>query len=573
MARMKTTGGWLVAALLALTVWPAAAWALTTTQVSSVAFSSADKGYLSGGYGGGGMVSWTNDGGDSWHATILSNRFMPNVTPSGDGTNVTALTSYFNGVFKTSNFGMDWTTEPALVPDVIADFTDMAYLAGGRRVVVGSLPPSNQEALIASSVNNGAWNIDFQGPSYPAPNPSTDPPTTYAALSAIDAAPGGTVAWTVGMDWTLSDVVGPYAILIYKTANGGASWTTQTVAATTMGINCLAVGDAQTAFVGQQSRTLLRTLDGSTWSSVTLPAGLDRVKGIDALDANHVLVVGSNLNGQGRMAWSANAAAEAPTWVVNSTATTNLLLGAHMIDSTHWIVVGDNETVLRTSDGGTTWTGSKAAAAPSITRTSPTSTSSLDKATISIRGTSSDGKGVGVAKVQYRVHNKDGKYWKGTGWTSTETWVSADKVDPANGWDSWSKTISLGSAPTAGTITLWVRATDGMGLQTLKALGKEKVTTPLVPSSVTHTKSFKVSSELYPKHAAGTTAMKFTFKHLERGRWVTRKTVSAKASDYKQWTRCTSASVKLAAGKWTVQAKHTNPSGKTYTRTKSFTVK
>ena len=573
MTRMKTTIGWVAAALLAAALWPAGAFALTTTQVHSVSFSNLNQGYISGAFIGDGMVSWTSNGGDSWHASIVPNFAVPSVSASADGGTATAVAIGFKGVYKSTNGGLNWSSEPAALSGGFAHFTDMAYLAGGRRVIVGKLQPSEEFAVIASSVNNGAWTEDFKGPYYPPKSDGT-PQYTYAALSAIDAAAGGMVAWTVGMDWTLSaDSKPPYAILMFKTTNGGASWTPQTLASTTSGINCLAVADPQTAFVGQESRKLLRTLDGTAWSETSLPVGFDRVKSIDALDANHVLVVGGNINGAGRIAWTANATADNPTWVVNTTATTNLLLGAQMIDSTHWVVVGDNETILRTSDGGATWTGSKAAKAPSIVRAAPTSTSSLDKATISIRGTSDDGLGVGVARLEYRVHNKDGKFWTGTGWTSTDKWVSADKTDSANGWDAWKKTISLGSVPTAGTITLWVRAKDGMGLTSTKVLGKEKVTTPVVPSSVTHTKYFKVSSELYPKHTAGTTAMKFTFKRYEKGRWVTRKTVYAKAANYISWTRCTTASVKLAAGKWTVQAKHTNPSGKTYYRSKSFTVR
>ena len=60
--------------------------------------------------------------------------------------------------------------------------------------------PSTSAALIASSVNNAAWTIDQQGPT------KTDPELgdiTSNELTSVDAAPGGTVAWAVGNDYSV----------------------------------------------------------------------------------------------------------------------------------------------------------------------------------------------------------------------------------------------------------------------------------------------------------------------------------------------------------------------------------
>ena len=568
MIRTRTTTRLLAISILAMALWPAAAGAFEIPKrISSVSFSGASKGYIAGGINDG-FVSWTENGGATWRSTIMPKRYMVGVSATPGGGPVTALTTAYDVMYKSTNGGVDWTAESPILSQS-AVFQDLAYLAGGRRVAVGKLQPSDQYALIASSVNSQPWRVDFRGPIYP-PDPVTGLQATYAALSAIDAAPGGNVAWAVGSDWTKTGLKGPYDGLIRKTADGGSSWTTQTAPAKTPGLKCVAAVDATTAFIGQQSRILLRTVDGEKWTQITsVPSasGITAVNAIDALDADHVLIVGNN----GRMAWTKNASAATPTWVYTTTATTNMLLGAQMLDAKNWIVVGDNETILKTDDAGATWSGSKVAQAPSITRDAPTSTSSLDRATISVRGTSSDGIGVGVGLVQVRLHNKDGKYWNGKGWVTSDTWVSAERVDPANGWDSWKKTISLPSAPAAGTLTMWVRATDGVEQQKTLALGKEKVTTPVVPSYVKHSKSFKVTSQLYPRQTGA--KMKFTFKRYEKGRWVTRKTTTVTVANYNLWSRGSTPSVKLAAGKWTVQSKHTNSNGKSYTASKSFTIR
>ena len=367
-----------------------------------------------------------------------------------------------------------------------------------------------------------------------------------------------------------------------------------------------------------------------------------------------MLVVGNS----GRIAWTANASETTPTWSVNTTATTNTLLGAQMLDANHWIVVGDNETILRTADAGATWTGVNKAQPPSVAFTSPQIAHTPGSADISVEGTSSDGRGIGVAKVQIRVQ-RGAEYWDAgkKAWVaSADTWIDADQTDAAQGWDAWRKTVTLPSAAEASSsLTVWARATDGLGLSgnvpsigapapstlvlsqssvvigyrgtatvsgTLRSGGLAlasahvtlspasspyaasfttdvngnfsftvapgskttytltypgdaqhtraearvtvvpgvKLTTPVVPSTVTHTRSFKTRSDLYPKHASGGRITFIFQRYLKVSghyKWVTKKTVSARTGTYRSWSRAT-VSTRLAAGKWRVQAKHSD---------------
>jgi putative cell wall-binding protein len=160
-----------------------------------------------------------------------------------------------------------------------------------------------------------------------------------------------------------------------------------------------------------------------------------------------------------------------------------------MLDAKRWIVVGDHETILRTNDGGATYAGPTNTTLPAVAITSPATGSSLGSTAVAIEGTSTDGFGIGVAKVEVRVRRgADNKYWNTSAWvTSADTWIAADRTDASNGFDAWNKTVSLPDTSSIGShLYLEARATDGLGNFTDDAhLGKSTLTvaggTPDVP--------------------------------------------------------------------------------------------
>lgn len=574
-------------------------------------------------------------------------------------------------LWESSNFGLNWADTPAL--DETAYFEDVAYLAGGRRVAVGTRKPSDQPGFVASSLGAAPWALAFDWPVTLDAN--LDPLPNKAEMSAIDAASGGTVAWTVGSDWAQApeqSPAGPFRVVVYKTTDSGSTWTNQTPTATSpQSVTCVSAANAQTAFIGRRHYTLLRTTTGgASWLSISLgDTSISSVNAIDSLDADRMLVVGNTAAGVGRIRYTATASAATPTWIPKALpAGTKSLYGAKMFDATHWIVVGDNETILRTSDAGLHWTGPNAVTLPTAVITS-----SSGAADTVVAGTSNDGAGIGVAKVEVRIQRMSPTtpYWNGAAWVaSPDTWIQANRSNPANGWDNWSATAVL-PVGTSG-LTVSARATDGLGsvgpvaavgagLATQITLAKTsyvigygtkaavtgslKTTTgepiagkrvtiksgsyiasantagdgsfilnvgpsskatyslgfaatpgfskapdvrvvvlpraridrPVVAKTRTHTKAFKTYVSLFPRHTKGTPAIKFTFQRREKVRghyvWVGHGTFSAKAVNYKSWTRCT-VSRKLLKGSWHVQAMHADAGhSKSLSAWKSFTVK
>jgi photosystem II stability/assembly factor-like uncharacterized protein len=657
-----------VAALLAL--WPASALAVLSYPVNAVSFHDAGSGFLAGGSGSSGFVSATGDGGATWHATVATNQFMYGVAASLDSAAAMAVGD-FDGARVTADSGSTWAAEAPLLSRVGTKIYSAAYLSGGRRVAVGKVESPMNYAVIASAVGAGAWDVDLEGPKYPLPADENDPPQTItnAELRAVDAAPGGTVAWAVGTNLSEYPQSATGEALIYKWTDSSSTWATQTVTGVHT-VTSVTAADDNTAFIGCSSKKVLRTMNGgSTWAALSAPTAI-AINAIDALDANTIVVVGD----AGKVAWTTNASAGTPTWTAPVTiAGGNALLGVKVIDASHWVVVGDKETILRTSDGGATWAGSTAAAAPTASITTPTADSLLSVSPLVARGTASDGFGVGVAKVEVRLQRADGQYWTGSAWSASEVWLPASPAGD-EGLNTWEAAVLSDTSTLGGAATLSARATDGLGLvgaakdvaalnptaivpyatsvisaynayvaiggrltssgnslagkpvrllssggaylgatttgadggfrfnvkpasasdyvfsflgdagyaaassAQVKVSPKAYVGTPVVPSKVKRNKYFKAYADLKPKHTVGSWSAKFYFERYQRlsnGKlgWARLKTVSAKAATRLSYSRCT-VSVKLAKGKWRVQAMHSDAGHATsYSGWRGFTVR
>jgi photosystem II stability/assembly factor-like uncharacterized protein len=546
----------LAIATLAAVLAPSAAMALAPTLVkpyNAVSFADSLHGYIAAKTAANaGALKWTDNGGTSWHNVAVEGDEIVGVTAGATG-QVTAVGKNFDALYGSSDFGSSWTTEtPLLNRDV--HLAGMAYLAGGRRVVVGKLQPSNYEALIASSVNGAAWTIDRQGP-YHAALPDQDPPIVYAELAAVDAAPGGATAWAVGYDRTDRTLAGPFDALIYKWSNSGSTWTTQTAPTTTpQGLSCVAAADAQTAYIGQlNSKILLRTINGgSAWTPMppfATTTGITSVNAIDAYDGDHVLVVGNTLNGQGRIAWTSNAKASNPTWSVNTASAPRALLGAQMITATNWIVVGDDETVLRTFDSGKTWAGNAPPSVPvavALTMSTGSNSSVAYGSAFKVAGTLRMNATTPVPdqRVILQSTTTAGGAYKDTSYQTTTGTGGTFSFSVKQSTRTWYRVRFAAANGYLATSSSSVYATP-----------KAFVGIPRVPSSMKHTSTYTISGELRPRHTAGTYPVRIYKYRLVRGSYRSSGYVTAKAWYGTSSSTKYSARIRLTTkGKWRMRA-------------------
>lgn len=144
----------------------------------------------------------------------------------------------------------------------------------------------------------------------------------------------GTDVWAVG-----------HAGLIYRSFDGGQTWTQRTVGAgdhydvAAAGFDVIVVGDGGATWRSSDS--------GGSWSN-TVAAGAPQLRAIAMPTPGAAYVVGSG----GAILKSEDGGA---TWSPQASGTGVLLRDVRFTDATHGWAVGDGGTVLRTSDGGASW--------------------------------------------------------------------------------------------------------------------------------------------------------------------------------------------------------------------------
>ena len=148
---------------------------------------------------------------------------------STDGSSATASADYFDSTIATTNNGGAWASGPQVFGGVpgfggTSHINDVAYLSGGR-VAVGQQEgtASNGNVAVIARENGGDWTPDFF-PLYP---PLTDgtPVPSYATLTSIDAAAGGSVAWAVGVEYSLPQNASVKSSLVYSDGRRWDEWT------------------------------------------------------------------------------------------------------------------------------------------------------------------------------------------------------------------------------------------------------------------------------------------------------------------------------------------------------------
>jgi photosystem II stability/assembly factor-like uncharacterized protein len=411
------------AAIILAAAVPAAVSAAESYRVTGVSFVDAAHGYIAGGRidVGGGFASYTDDGGATWrHGTLplwLSGVSAQNASAA------TVIGSFSSIAYSTGNAGLAWAPSGPMVPGVGAlNMLDVARTASGALVAVGQHigAAEGDLATIWRSVDGGAtWSKRFDGPVQPAPNEETDPPSTIANLTRVGFAADGLHGWAAGSEWNVvgSDTgfVTFKQVLVYKTSDGGSTWTTQTVPTAGQQIaTSLSVVDANTAWVGCSNGAVYRTIDGSTWAGPffapfgALLGGRFSVGAIDGLTA---VVVGQ----QGQISKTTDGGL---SWSPVLRPTAQHLYSVEMVDASVGYV-GGNNVLLRTADGGLTWqplapiTTTALTLAATPTRVPSGRPTALSGALTTAAGAGLSGKSV---TLQY---SPDGTTWNANGSTVT----------------------------------------------------------------------------------------------------------------------------------------------------------
>ena len=290
----------------------------------AISFSDATHGYIAGGYtGADGVLAYTSDGGVTWKPTQFANRRTWAVGSSTDGSSATAVADYFDAAIATTNNGGTWGSSTPVFGGVpgfggTSHINDVAYLSAGR-VAVGQQEgtANNGNVAVTARETGGVWTPKFF-PLY-APLADGTPVPTYASLTSIDAVAGGSIAWAAGTEYSLPQNAAVKTSLIYRTLDGGSTWTTDTATSGALAneITAVTAADSDEAYATYQaaglgSRYFLRRSPAGVWtrSASQIAAGFQS-NALDAYDADHLVVVGD----LGKVYYTANATNATPTWV------------------------------------------------------------------------------------------------------------------------------------------------------------------------------------------------------------------------------------------------------------------
>ncbi len=431
-----------------------------------------------------GIIARSFDGGASFVPTVVPDAVVDSVA-GGPGFTVAAGSG--DRAFTIADGGHWLEHRPLLGYDNV-NVRGMATFPSGRTVAVGQvmeLPEGNAAFIRTTDDRGNTWQSRYFGPYYPVANPATDPgpPLTRSEFVSVDVVPGGQAAWAVGsestMYYTFNEDTGLGNLLQYKgvlmqhSTDGGSTWTTQTVPGNSVSpLKAVAAASDSVAFAAGMDTVFVRTMDGgATWTPAPIPGdfsirGIENFIDVLAMDSTGPgLVVVAGL--AGKVAWSTDAATAAtPTWKFYNLPTRRALRGVTLLDANNWIVVGDEETILRTHDGGRTWlTGSTSSQPPVASISGPGGGFALTDAPRVISGTASDA-GLGVSGVDVRIRRADGYCLDRFGsWNASETWIPAQSSD---NWATWEYTWFNPRATADGNmVTVTARATDALGLTAL----------------------------------------------------------------------------------------------------------
>jgi photosystem II stability/assembly factor-like uncharacterized protein len=309
-------------------IWTAQSSGTQDDYLLGVSFTDANTGTVSGqdSTGSIGSILRTINGGATWTRQSTGTTGLWGVSCT-DANTCTAVGGS-GTIVRTTNGGATWTRQSSGTTD---------YLVGASFIDANTGTVVGNGGTILHTINGGVtWTIQTiftMGNLYGVS--CTDANTCTAVGSGI---PG----------------------TILRTTNGGATWTRQDSGTTEVLIG-VSFADAETGTAVGSFGRILRTTDGGvTWTiaAPTYVATRDDLYGVSCTYADTCTAVGGArdltppYDTHSTIVHTINGGA---TWTLQSSGITNRLRAISCTDANTCTAVGEHGTILRTTNGGTTW--------------------------------------------------------------------------------------------------------------------------------------------------------------------------------------------------------------------------
>ncbi|WP_287155871.1 YCF48-related protein [Candidatus Solincola tengchongensis] len=261
--------------------------------------------------------------------SVYGNNFGPFTSPEDYGKNfylsLDSETVPFSNILKWEDDEVDFRVPSGLPPGPV----EVSVTVNGFS--------SNRESIIVLEAPTKGWRLQDPGVNMP-----------LFSVSAADA----DTAWAVGYNGT-----------IIKTADGGNTWTPQN-SGTTKALLAVSAASPRVAWAGGEEVLLLTVDGGESWHTVSAEPGY-YVYDIASVDEQNCWVVGGAplpqyMPGRGFILRTRDGARKWELQVVNHTYTFYSISAAG--GDAAWaaggemMLYGTSGIILRTTDGGTTWT-------------------------------------------------------------------------------------------------------------------------------------------------------------------------------------------------------------------------
>ena len=375
------------------TSWTAVNTGISNLAIYALAVSpnyATDNTVYAGSYGGG--VFKSTNGGASWTAVntgitstvINALAISPNYATDG-----TVYAGDQGGVFKSTNGGASWTAVNTGIPNpeisalaVSPNYTTDNTVYAGSYSGTGGVYKSTNGGASWTAVNTGITNTAIWALAV-SPNYATDQ-TVYAGCNndgGVYKSTNGGASWTA-VNTGITDITGnglSVAVLaispnyatdgtvyigifdggVYKSTDGGASWTAVNTGITSTVINALAISPNYatdgTVYAGSVDGVYKSTNGGVSWNSVN--AGIPNIS-VLAVSPNYASDQTIYAGRGGGVYKSTNGGA---SWTAVNTGISNLNIGSLAVSPNYaadqTIYAGSSGGgVFKSTNGGTNWT-------------------------------------------------------------------------------------------------------------------------------------------------------------------------------------------------------------------------
>ena len=339
----------------------------TSLGITDFDFVSATEGWAVGWYG---LVLHTTDGGQTWRVVKVSDEEpVPGVSPWFTHYQGVDFVESQNGwivgergvILRTSDGGETWTVQSGY-DETKPSYWDVCFVSASCGWVVGytgTLDSPGQAVVLHTSDGGQNWTTQLS--------------LSGVGLEGVDFVDSQT-GWVVGHDGT-----------IYHTADGGQSWSKQTsgVANDLFAVDFV---DSQNGWVVGRGGVVLRTADGGgTWSREPSEPHGWALFDVSAVSPDLAFAVGgmvlklepssteTALAGTSKvlndldfvgsdLGWAVGyggvivrTSDGGGTWTLLDSGTSADLFGVDFVDSQNGWAVGSGGTILHTTDGGASW--------------------------------------------------------------------------------------------------------------------------------------------------------------------------------------------------------------------------